>query len=183
MRADVRRDFDWQRKFIPRMQAIVGQYLAVEEAPFEDDTERNTDLIVLAAKAGEIRVGCRVRSLTYRAKYGDQFTIRCSRPNGLATELDKILDGWGDYFLYGFGERGGLFKIPRFRDWTLADLAVFRAHYRRGLGMAVRNPDRTEGRAFEWAWFPPEFVIATTRTEQGAIVDALNSIDPGEVAG
>lgn len=166
MRADVAADFQWQRKLLPRMRAIVGEHLAVEEAPFEDDTERNTDLIVLAAKAGEIRVGCRVRSLSYRAKYGDQFTIRYSRPNGVPTELDKILNGWGDYFLYGFAERGGLFRVPRFVTWTLADLSVFRSFYRRGLGMHVHNPDGTEGRAFEWSWFPPEFVIATSRTEQ-----------------
>jgi hypothetical protein len=173
MRADVRRDYEFGRLFIPQAQAIVGQYLAVEEAPFEEDAERNTDLIVLAAKAGQIRVGLRVRDRYYLNRrdehgglYRDQFTIRSSRPNGTATELGKILNGWGDYFLYGFGERGGLFRIPRLVTWTLADLSVFRACHRSNLGMRVRNPDRTEGRAFEWGWFPPEFVIHTSRTEQ-----------------
>lgn len=169
MRADVRRDYDFGRLFVPQAQAIVGRYVAVEEAPFEEDAERNTDLIVLAAKVGLIRVGLRVRSLSYRRRYGDQFTIRCSRPNGMPTELAKILDGWGDYFLYGFGDRAGLFAVPRLRAWTLADLSVFRAQWQKGLGLAVRNPDGTEGRAFEWDWFPPEFVIATSRIQQGVV--------------
>jgi hypothetical protein len=51
MRAEVRRDYQRSRKVLPQMQAIVGQHLAVEEAPFEEDAERNTDLIVLAAIA------------------------------------------------------------------------------------------------------------------------------------
>jgi hypothetical protein len=160
--------FAWQALCIPQMKAICGRHL-IGTASYDEDTKRNTDLIVLRLGEGG-RIACRVRTYEqYRAKYGDQFTIRASLPNGGRTELAKVLDGWGDYLLYGFARRSTQFTVPRFQAWTLAHLDVFRAHYRTGMGKPVRNPDGTQGRAFEWAWFPPEFVIATSRTEQAAM--------------
>jgi hypothetical protein len=173
MRADVQRDFDWYRQCIPQMKAIVGQHLAVSEAPYEEDARRNTDLIVLAVDAATtIRVACRVRGYEkyYASRkaiargYRDEFTVRYARDNGAKVELAKILDGWGDYFLYGFAKRDNPYADPpRFVYWTLARLGVFRDWYRPGFGVPVRNPDGSEGRAFRWDALPSGFVVATRR--------------------
>jgi hypothetical protein len=155
---------------IPQMQGIVGQHLAVRVAPTEDDAKRNTDLIVLAVDDRQLRVACRVRDYRrYYSKYGHQFTIRASRDSGVKVELAKVLDGWGDYLLYGFADWSSAFAVPRFVSWTLADLNVFRSHYVLGMGEPVRNPDGTAGRAFNWTDFPGGLVVATSRKEQAAL--------------
>lgn len=168
MRAEVAADFDWQRQFVPAMKGICGRHL-IDEAPFEEDAKHNTDLIVLTVD--ELRVACRARRWKYRNDYGDGFTIRSYRPNGYRTELAKVIeDGWGDYLLYGFGHDNPPFS-PRFVAWTLARLDVFRAYVARQPGVIhpnrwVPNDDGTEFVPFCWSWFPPEFVIATSRTAQ-----------------
>ena len=93
------RDFDWQRGLIPEVKRILANYL-IAEAPPAEDMQRNTDLIVL--RLDTVRVACRLRRHEYLARYGDQFTIRTSRPSGAQTELAKMLSGWGDYLFYGF---------------------------------------------------------------------------------
>jgi hypothetical protein len=168
MHPDVAARFQWQAQFIPAMKGIVGRYLVAEGSP-EQDAQQNTDLIVLRLD-GEVRVACRVRGYEqYRKLYGDQFTIRCDLPNGWPTELNKLLSGWGDYLLYGFGPKRTQFAVGRFAPWTLARLDVFRQHYRHGMGRRKRNHDGTEFLAFRWDQFPPQFVIATNRTRQQEI--------------
>jgi hypothetical protein len=167
MQADVAASFDWQAQFVPSMKGIVGRCLVAEGSP-EQDAQQNTDLIVLRLD-GEIRVACRVRGYEqYRKRYGDEFTIRCDRPSGVRTELDKLLSGWGDYLLYGFGRRRNPYAGPaRFAPWTLARLDVFRRCYRPGMGRRKPNRDGSSTfLAFRWDHFPPEFVIATDRTRQ-----------------
>src|SRR5215831_10674635 len=99
--------FDWQfdhgraSVFLPHMRSIVGEAL-IGPAPKEEDQKHNTDLIVLRLEA--VRIACRVRDWRYLERYADEFTIRQSRPSGVDSELGKIMFGWGDYILYGFGD-------------------------------------------------------------------------------
>jgi hypothetical protein len=160
------RDFKWQRQFIPEMKRILAQYL-IEEAPFEEDAHRNTDLLVLEAKT--IRIACRVRQYQYAARYGDEFTIRASRPSGVETELHKVLRGWGDRLFYGFAtaDESGLCA------WVLGDLNEFRLWHNHELarlpagqipGALVRNHDGSStGRAYNINRLPPDFVVARKR--------------------
>ena len=145
--------------YIPEIKSILGVYL-IGEPPVEEDQERNTDLMVLKMEA--VRVGCRVRKGLYLHYYGDEFTIRAGRPSGNKTELTKIIEGWGDYFFYGFGD--GINLIT----WTLADLKVFRLWFNRKLYQGKHpwelkdNIDNSSNfLAFKWRWFPKEFVIAS----------------------
>jgi hypothetical protein len=170
MRADVAASFGWQARFIPQMKGIVGRYLVAEGTP-EQDGRQNTDLIILRLD-GEVRVACRVRGYEqYRKRYGDEFTIRCDRPSGAPTELAKLLNGWGDYLLYGFARQRNPYATPaRFVPWTLARLDVFRRCYRPGMGRRRNNHDGSSAfLAFRWSDFPAEFVIATDRTQQQGI--------------
>jgi hypothetical protein len=161
MKADVAKDFEYGRQYLDHLKAIVGRHL-VAEAPANEDMTHNTDLIVLRLDA--VRIACRVRRESYLSRYGDQFTIRSTRPNG-TTELAKIIEGWGDYVLYGFGAENG----PRLVRWTLGDLKVFRLWFARETartgkppGIAKPNPDGSSHfRAFRYADLPAEFIIAS----------------------
>ncbi|MDO8588387.1 MAG: hypothetical protein Q7T82_15270 [Armatimonadota bacterium] len=114
-----KRDKAQSDRLIPELKRICGEYL-IGEAPEEDDAERNTDLIVL--KLAAVRIACRIRTHEYMEAYGGEFTIRSSRPTGTKTELAKIIEGWGDYFLYGFSDAAGRILAA----WMLGDLKVFR---------------------------------------------------------
>ena len=145
----------WADRFLPEMSRIIGEHLIVE-APLEEDRHRNTDLIVLRLEA--VRIACRVRRFGYKAKCGDEFTIRTGHPSGARTELDKVMDGWGDFMLYGFCDHSETFL----QRWTLIDLDVFRRwvtehkelHQGYLPGVQFGNPDGTRFRAFRYADCP-----------------------------
>ena len=105
--------------YLPEIKRILGEHL-IDEPPIEEDAERNTDLMVLRLDA--VRIGCRVRSYGYIKDYGHQFTIRRDRPSGMKTELRKVIEGWGDYFFYGFGDESG----QHLARWFIGDYRVFR---------------------------------------------------------
>ena len=157
------RDKRWSDRFLPQIKGILGQHL-IGEPPMEEDAERNTDLMVLRMEA--VRIGCRVRKHDYYARYPNEFTIRAGRPSGVKTELTKIIEGWGDYFFYGFADQ----KNERLCAWTLADMKVFRVHYNRMLadmergqtpGFHKKNNDNSSTFvAFCWDTFPADFVVA-----------------------
>ncbi|MGH9381088.1 MAG: hypothetical protein ACRD2Z_10815, partial [Thermoanaerobaculia bacterium] len=157
--------------FIPEMKGIIGTHL-IGEAPFEEDAQRATDLIVL--KLDAIRVACRIRSSAYLRRYGGEFTLRSSRPNGVETELSKILAGWGDYLLYGFAAEAG----PSLAAWLLGDLHEFRRWHNRALyrmargeapGIHKQNADRTCLRAYRVAELPSGFVVARKTTSENGV--------------
>ena len=155
-------DKRWSDRFLPEIKAIIGTHL-ITEPPFEEDAERNTDLMVLRLDA--IRIVCRVRKFKFSDTYPDEFTIRTVRPSGAQTELGKIIEGWGDYFFYGFADaqESGLFS------WALCDLKVFRSWFSREL---VRNKGKMPGQqrsnhdgsssfaAFDINDLPESFVVA-----------------------
>lgn len=113
-------DKAWSDRFIPEIKRIVGEHL-IAVPPVEEDMLRNTDLLSLALP-GEVRIACRVRKHAYLEQYADEFTLRCSRPSGAATEIEKLLEGWGDYLFYGFAGA----DATELAAWLLADLSVFR---------------------------------------------------------
>lgn len=161
-------DKKWSDVFLPEIKQILGLYL-IGEPPIEEDQERNTDLMVL--KMDAVRVGCRVRRSISESGYlaferhSGEFTIRTGRPSGVKTELTKIIEGWGDYFFYGFAneDETGL------RHWSLCNLNEFRVWFVRYLAknkgqMPGIGKDNTDGsstfKAFKFASLPPEFIIA-----------------------
>jgi hypothetical protein len=151
----------WSDKFIPYIADRIGRVL-IAPAPYEEDSQRNTDLIVL--KLDAVRIGCRIRRPGYTEKFANEFTIRCNLPSGNKTELTKIIEGWGDYFFYGFANSNET-DIER---WTLADLNVFRLWFNVQLakqsgkapGALIPNIDgSSEFRAFKWSDLPDNFIV------------------------
>ena len=159
-------DKRWSDKFIPQIKSILGGYL-IGEASQEEDTLRNTDLVVLQMEAK--RIGCRVRRHQFAEDYSDEFTIRAGRPSGNETELSKVVSGWGDYFFYGFADT----SESRLAAWLLGDLYVFRYWFNRYLaehrgrapGRRICNHDKSSDfLVFCIADLPERFVIGRQLT-------------------
>ena len=148
--------------YLDEIKQILGLHL-IGEPPIEEDQERNTDLMVL--KLDAVRVACRVRNDKYRCGFGNEFTIRSSRPSGSITELRKLITGWGDYMFYGFGDGVVL------TQWHLLDLGVFRSTfsdmlYRGNSPMQINNKDNSSGFiAFKIADFPNDFIVGNKMFE------------------
>lgn len=134
-------DKAWSDKLLPEIKQILGLYL-IGEAPECEDCERNTDLIVL--KMEPVRIACRIRRYRYFSSYPDDITIRAERPSGMKSELTKIIEGWGNYFFYGFATE----DERRLAGWKLCDLNAFRLYFNRKIiktgllpGMERKNGD------------------------------------------
>jgi len=142
---DWKGDKRWADRFLPEIKRILGE-LFIEEPAIEEDTERNTDLIVL--KLNALRFGCRIRRNSYLKDYANEFTIREGRPSGAKTELTKIIEGWGDYMFYGFADEGEV----SLAKWTVLDFKVFRLWYMRQLASGAM-PGTKEINADKSSWF------------------------------
>ena len=154
----------WSDRFLPEIKKVLGEHL-IGESPSEDDAERNTDLIVL--KLDAVRIACRVRRFEYIC-YSDEFTIRSGRPSGVKTELTKIIEGWGDYFFYGFSNQ----EETNLCMWTLGDLKAFRLYFNRCLWKKqdpwiaqMRNNDYSSSFSVFRYKDIPHFLIAHSKGE------------------
>jgi len=166
-----REDKHWSDRFLPEIKAIVGRYLLMA-APEIEDIERNSDLITL--QMNTVRVACRIRRPEY-IQYGDEFTIRCRRTHGGKTELEKIIEGWGDYLFYGIAD----VDEQRLRCWALLDLRVFRSWWSSQLwqlpegvmpGTLHHNSDGSSSfLVFRYSDLPPNFVIARQIADQDVV--------------
>lgn len=152
-------DRRWADRFIPQLKAIVADLL-VTPAPDAEDMQRNTDLIVFRVET--LRVACRVRRFRYLAEYPFDFTVRSDRPNGVDTELAKILAGYGDYLVYAFASQDEQVLIA----WRTIDLRQFRLWFHRQTiqhkrmpGIALKNDDGSSAfRAFDVRKMPTSVV-------------------------
>jgi hypothetical protein len=96
-----------------------------------EDRKRNSDLMILGINA--TRIACRVRKPEYAEKYADEFTIRFRLPWGGGTEYQKIMDGWGQFFFYGFADA----QEKTLQKWVYCDLNVLRDYF-------IKNPVNTK---------------------------------------
>lgn len=108
--------------FMPTIKQILGR-LFIGEAPVREDQEQATDLMVFTIPP--LTVACRMRNLFYLERYPNDITIRYSRPSGVKTEYDKIVDGWADFFFYGFGD----FETGKIHAYKVLTLKALRATF------------------------------------------------------
>lgn len=147
----------WSDIYIPTIKCILGQYF-IKTPRIEEDIFRNTDLMTF--NMASVRIACRIRRPEYY-KYNDEFTIRQELPSGIKTELDKILEGYGDYLFYGIaGENKHLWS------WGLGDLKVFRLWFTQKLeqgilpGIKKYNTDNSSNfLVFKWKEVTDGFVV------------------------
>lgn len=150
-------DKAWSDIFILEIQRILGEAFFILPS-LSDDQMKNTDLICLDISGK--RIGCRVRKKKYLREYAFEFTIRSSRPRGTKTEYQKILEGWGDYFFYGFANNTSASLL----HWFVGDLEVFRNCLNSGMvGTSKQNSDGSSGfKSFRWEDVPENFFVKTS---------------------
>lgn len=156
-------DFAWSNRFIPAIKRIVGPHL-LEPAPMEKDEQQATDLVVIQAK--NLSIACRVRRPGYAERYPYEFTIRNKRDSGTKTELDKLIDGFGDWMFYGHSNA----DEDDVCRWMLLNLDVWRSalirrdHRNNLVFSRQNNGDGTHFVAFDVRSFPvaPPLIIATS---------------------
>lgn len=149
---------DLTLRYHDEIKAVLGLNF-FKQASIEEDMKRNTDFTLMETERG--RYACRVRSYEYYKRYKNEFTIRARTKFNQKTEIDKILEGWGDYFFYAFESENQNSILA----YTVSDLDVFRKTYKYALadgnkiGTYKDNHDGTGFLAFRWSNFPAEFVI------------------------
>lgn len=164
-----RDDRSWSDRYLPAIRQLVGPHLLIP-APIELDTQQATDLIVLRAR--DMMIACRVRRYGYVDRYPFDITLRSKRDTGSRTELEKIVEGWGDWMFYGHSAATG----DAIERWYLLDLHQWRREFvREGLRSALKkdakyrgviqpqsNGDGTHFVAFDVRRFPSALVIASS---------------------
>lgn len=140
-------DRRWSDRFIPQLKYIIADLLIVP-ANDDEDQQHNTDLIVFRVQA--LRVACRVRRYHYLARYPNDFTVREGRPSGTKTELTKIVEGWGDYFVYAFADE----NERELCAWRIIDLNQFRLWFNRSIvRLGGKLPGERQANGDESSWF------------------------------
>lgn len=147
-------------KFLPQVKDIIADEI-IQVAPYVEDTQHATDLVILTSKRGQIAV--RVRRSGYASKYPWEFTIRYRTANfSYNTEYKKIIEeGLCDWFFYGHVD-----KSDKICKWFLIDLDIFRSELiekpdliSRGMIKTNRDKEKTQLIAFDTRWFSPELII------------------------
>jgi hypothetical protein len=120
----------WERsklradKYRPEIERIIrtvaGDIVEFREATPEEDRYSATDYVVTIL-GGDI--ACRIREQWYWFEFGD-FALRYSRPTGRKTEVEKIKNGYGRWYLYGWTSR--LEDGYKLLAWIFIDLDIIR---------------------------------------------------------
>lgn len=116
----------------------IGRLVDIRLAPYADDAKKATDLVI-SIDSGTVALRVRDAGCPFR-----DFTIRSSVPSGKQTELHKLREGYGRWYLYCWRTRSGVI-----RDWILVDMDKMRASgllYRER--QDIKNPDGTCFRVF-----------------------------------
>lgn len=100
--SDTKEDWAFADLFFDSISNITKNQMNVTDikiAPNELDIERATDYLL---NIDNLHMACRIRELWYHKEYGD-ITIRSWRKSGATTELEKLAEGFGDIYFYGWG--------------------------------------------------------------------------------
>lgn len=126
------RDKAWADGYLPQIEVAVrevaGQIIEIREGTEDEDQKEATDYVVHVASG---TIACRVRR---NCRYRD-LTLRASRPSGVRTELAKIKDGWGRWYLYMWADEDSI------EDWIFVDMDGLRDSGLLNGERRQRNPD------------------------------------------
>ena len=150
-------DIRLERKHSTTIAGILGKVFISQDA--EMDWKHATDFAIFTVRP--FTVAARLRTNGYLAKYGDQFTVRWSRPSGVDTEIHKIRRGDADYILYGFVSSDESSIVRYF----IGDLDIFRSSEPEPIGIYPNNPPDSELAAYRLTQFTPSFVIKSWPNE------------------
>lgn len=128
-------NIDWQRRYLPQVKRILkdnaAEFISVEEASDDEDKHHATDFNIIIV-GGVVAVRIRRSDCRYR-----DWTIRSRILQG-KTELAKLLDGYGDWYLYCWTNKNAVIK-----EWILIDLERVRSSNL--LNIITKKPDIPNG--------------------------------------
>lgn len=139
--------------------------IKVTVANDEQDMKHASDFIVTYQDA-EFGVASRIRSngdfynSSHGTPYSEQFTIRNSRRSN-ETEFEKILNGAGDYFFYGFKNEDD----TSIGTYTIGRLDIFRDTLYDRMDIVARSPviwnsdGSSSFRVFNYSDFPTGLIV------------------------
>lgn len=131
----------WANAYLPEIVEILREnskhFVSITEAPLEDDALKATDLVI-KVEGGDVAV--RIRGFDKEYYYRD-WTIRSIIPSKNKTELQKLREGFADWYLYAWTNSDG--KID---SWMLIDLDLVRK--KRILDKPWRNIPNGDGTFF-----------------------------------
>jgi hypothetical protein len=111
-------NFNWQKHYAYAFRDILHQNIShlldIREATFVEDTGEATDFVI-EVKGGTVAARVRRDNCDYR-----ELTIRCYS-SGAKTEIHKIREGFGRWYLYCWTDEHG-----DIADWILIDLDIMR---------------------------------------------------------
>lgn len=145
------KDITLEHRLADRIKTVLGGYFFTQ-TQWQDQHEA-TDFAVFTAKP--VKVAVRLRRYEYLAKYGNEFTIRWTRPSGVDTEIDKIRLGLVDYMLYGFVDK----KEEKLMQYAICDLAIFRAKEPAPYSIKVNAPPDSQLAIYRLSQLPSSFVL------------------------
>lgn len=106
----------------PQIKRILNRnshhLMAFIEATKQQDCEQGFDAIFTAQ---DVKIAIRIRKYEY-LRYSD-FTVRACTTLGNKTEIDKIREGFGDYYFYGWETPSG----RKLQQYMIIDLSKVRA--------------------------------------------------------
>ena len=144
-------DIRLEHKFAKTIAAILGAQFFTQSV--EADLHEATDFLIFRAEP--IKIGARLRTNRYLAKYKDEFTIRWQRPSGVPTEIDKIREGLVDYIFYGFVDS----PEQHIEHYFIGDLGVFRTNEPDPVAVKWNDPPDSALAAYRVADLPAEFIV------------------------
>src|SRR3990167_636534 len=103
----------------------------IDRATEEQDMKQVTDLVVNVRLDNKVDLAIRVREWKdwYSESYKDEVSIRARIPTGGKTEIDKIKDGWGRYYLYCWGDGENILNFIYFDIEKARNEGVFEEGY------------------------------------------------------
>lgn len=112
-------NMQFQHRLMPQVIDILrrnaGHMLAFRLADKIEDTKQSTDIVLEAENKLQIAVRVRRASINRR-----DFTVRAQVRGGGKTEIHKLREGWGHWYLYAWEHEG------RLAEWMLINLATWR---------------------------------------------------------
>ncbi len=115
------------------IQDNIGRIMTVQLAGDVKDRRAGADYTVRCHAGGDVAVRVR-RNIDHR-----DLTIR-SFANGVRTELEKIISGYGDWYVYAWTDDNN-----RICDWVLVDLGRLRQAHMLSGRPTIMNPDGETG--------------------------------------
>lgn len=117
---------DLNSKYLPQVRRILINkayiFTRFREATLKEDQEYGFDAVL---SFPDVKIPIRIRKNEY-LKFMD-LTIRSKYGNGSKTEIHKIMEGFGDFYFYGWSDETNLKKQNnKIVTYMILDLNIFR---------------------------------------------------------